>query len=89
MDGVELWIGEQILVVPGGALDTLGVGKFPCCFGSASGNTGHLHIAEAAERFSMHPAHETDSKDGGLSFFISYEGRARASRRVAPKRLFP
>ena len=66
VDGVEFGIGEQLLIVAGGPLDALGVGELPCCPGSPSSNTGHFYIAEAAECFRMHSAHETDSKDGDL-----------------------
>ena len=66
MDGVELRVGEQILVVAGSAFDAHGIGELLRRGGSPSGNTGDLHIAETAQCFGVHPAHETNSKNGDL-----------------------
>jgi hypothetical protein len=69
VDGVELRIGEQILVVARSVLDGHGVGELPRRRGSPSSNTDNFHITETAQRFGVHPPHETNSKDGDLQFF--------------------
>jgi len=71
----------------GGALDAHCVGELRAA-GSASSNADHLYVAEAAQCSVCNPAHETNSKDGGLQLFHIYEGRARASRRVRTKASF-
>jgi hypothetical protein len=69
VDGVELRIREQILVIAGCALDAQGVGELARRCGSPSCNTNHLYIAEAAQGFCVDAAHETNSKDGYLQLF--------------------
>jgi len=88
MDGVEFRISEQILELPVARSMLIASANLRAARQCVQQRRPPLRC-EAAQCFGVHPAHETNSKDGGLQLFHIYEGRARPRGGVRTKASFP
>jgi len=69
MNGVDGRIGQQLAVIPGGALHSQFVGELPRLLRARSRDTRHFHVAEAPHALGVDTSHKTCAEDYSLQFF--------------------
>jgi hypothetical protein len=65
---IDFGIGQQVLVIPGGVLNSMDRSELPRAFGGSARYRNNVHHTEAAQSFQVNPAHEAGSKDGDFYF---------------------